>query len=140
MHKLEVNIINNIQDPLKRKYTLTHSDETGIRYLFINNKFTEEKFDVLMDQVVGEWNLVNNKFIFKASCPLSCEASKYSADERYKIFKSHITRALKAIICGDKPYILANDYLTESKIYVFYMYSTENYIVEDLGLVSEYLY
>ncbi|PKM50297.1 MAG: hypothetical protein CVV02_11735 [Firmicutes bacterium HGW-Firmicutes-7] len=139
MHKLEINIINNVQDALNRKYTLTHSDETGMRFLFIDSTYAEEEYDELNDQVTSEWCLVNNKIIFSVSCPIFCQASKYSMNERYEIFKRHMPRAIRAILFGDQEYILANNYLLESKIHVFYIYSLEYYRVEQLGLVGDFI-
>lgn len=87
MHKLTVNILEDVLDPLERKYTLTHSDETGMRFLFIGSEYAEDQFDELRDEVVGHWDKIDNDFVLKVFCPLYCAKSKYTSDERLQIFK-----------------------------------------------------
>lgn len=139
MHKLEVHIRKNPEDPLDRKYTLTHSDETGMRFLFIDEKFAEDQYCKHRDEVIAQWNIVNGAFIFKVECPLECKESKYSADERYDIYKRHIPRVLYAILGGDKDFIAGKDDLMNAKNHIFYYYRNEKYIFEEIGTVKEYL-
>jgi len=139
MHKLEVHIRKNPEDPLDRKYTLTHSDETGMRFLFIDDKFAEDQYCNHRDEVVAQWNMINGSYVFKVECPLECEKSKYSADERYNIYKRHMPRVLYAILGGDKEFISDRPELINSKNQVFYYYRNEKYIFEEMGIVKEYL-
>lgn len=137
MHKLQVNIINDMKNPLHRYYTLTHSDITGMRYLFIDNRFTEEEYDDLMDHVIAKWHLFASRCSLKVYCFLECPASKYSMYERYQIFKRHMPSAINAILIGDKSYICSKNYLLESKIDVYYIKENTIYLIENYGLVSD---
>lgn len=139
MKKLTVNIIKDVVDPLERKYTLTHSDETGMRFLFIGSEYAEEEYDELRDEVIAKWEKVNDEYILKFSCPLSCEKSKYSSDERLKIFKKHMPRVLEAVIKGDVKYIRSNSKLLEATNHIYYCYDEENKVFEKMGIVKEYI-
>lgn len=141
MQKLQVNVINDIQHPIKRKYTLTHSDETGMRYLYINDRFAEEEYDKLMDHVVAQWHYENHKYALRVYCFLECPVSKYNVSERCQIFKRHMSRAIKVILFGDQQYIMANTGLLQADIEVYYMLDAGRiYLEEECGLVAELLY
>jgi len=139
MHKLTVNIMEDIQDPLKRKYTLTHSDETGMRFLFIGSKYAEEEYDKLRDEVVAHWVKSDDDYLLNVFCPLNCSESKYSADERLAIFKRHMPRVLKAIIGGDLSYINSNQKLLGADNHIYYCYDDDNKIFETMGKVKDYI-
>lgn len=138
MHKLTVNIMEDVPDPLERRYTLTHSDETGMRFLFIGSKYAEEEYDELRDEVVGHWYKLDDNYILKLYCPLSCEKSKYSSDERRAIFKRHMPRVLKAIIGGDLDYINSIPGLLDAANHIYYCYDEDNKVLEKMGTVKEY--
>ena len=139
MHKLTVDIREDIQDPLGRKYTLTHSDETGMRFLFIGSQFAEDEYDELRDEVVGYWEKADNKYILNIVCPLKCEQSKYTPDERLNIFKRHMPRVLKAIIGGDLDYIKRTPSLLDADNHIYYSYDEDNKVFESMGIVKEYV-
>jgi len=139
MHKLQVSIRNDVENPFDRKYTLTHSDETGMRFLFIDKKYAEDQYCCHRDEVVADWNLVNDRYVFKVSCPLECEVSKYSADERLQIFRRHMERVLLAVLGGDKEFILKNSKLLDAKNHIYYYYRNERYIFEEMGRVRDYI-
>lgn len=139
MKKLTVNMIEDVVDPLKRKYTLTHSDETGMRFLFIGSEYAEEEYDELRDEVIAHWDKIDDKYYLKFYCPLSCKESKYSSDERLKIFKRHMPRVLKAVIGGDSNYIKSNPKLLDAANHIYYCYDDDNKVFEKMGLVKEYI-
>lgn len=139
MHKLEVSVRKNMQDPLDRKYTLTHSDETGMRFLFIDNDFAEDQYCCHRDEVIAQWNMVNGRYIFKVTCPLECQASRYSADERLEIYRKHMIRVLQAVLGGDKEYIQNNRELMKATNQIFYHYRDEKYVFEEMGRVEDYI-
>lgn len=139
MRKLTVNIREDILNPLERKYTLTHSDETGMRFLFIDSEYAEEEYDEIRDEVIARWYKKEDNYYFKVFCPLTCKESKYTADERLEIFKRHMPRALKAIIGGDSNYINSNKELLDATIHTYYCYDDENKVFEEKGKVKEYL-
>lgn len=139
MYKLTVNIMEDVLDPLVRKYTLTHSDKTGIKFLFVGSEYAEEEYDELRDEVVAYWDKTDDYYFLKVFCLLSCEASKYSADERLEIFKRHMTRVLKAVIGGDLDYINSNHGLLDAATHIYYCYDEDNKVFEKMGIVKEYI-
>ena len=88
--KLEITLIDPVTEngPVEgRKYTLTHSDETGMLFLDIGNVYNYSAIDQdLRDEVLGRWLLPDNAppmLIFYAY--VGCEDFE-SAAKRYKIF------------------------------------------------------
>lgn len=140
MHKLTVNIIDDVLYPLGRKYTLTHSDETGMRFLFIGSEYAEEEYDELRDEVTAYWDKIDDVFILKVFCLLSCEESKYTSNERLHIFKRHMPRILKAIIVGDLDYIKRTPGLLGADNHIYYCYDEYNKVFETMGTVNEYIF
>lgn len=137
--KLEVEFNSNInnRDCTDRKYTLTHSDETGQRYLFIGEKFAEDRYNKLKDEVLGQWGKAYTEFELHITCTLYSEHSSLTIEERYEKFKQHMPRAITAIINGDKKYIIENN-LLDYNVYVHFLSdivpSKEHY-----GKVSDYI-
>src|SRR5690554_1513593 len=97
------------QPVLNRKYTLTHSDKTGERFLYVGDRFREDRFCKVRDEVVGEWRLSNDIYSLWLICQLDCEASNYTSQERLEIFKGHIPRVAQIVNFGDADYIRNND-------------------------------
>jgi UDP-N-acetylglucosamine pyrophosphorylase len=119
-----------------RVYTLTHSDYTGQRILFIGNEIDKERLSKYRDEVEGRWVSKNSKYELNLTCNLYSEHSSLTIEERYEKFKSHIVRAITAIVNGDKEYIQKNN-CAECSINVRYI-SGSTKIVEYSGKVSDY--
>jgi len=120
-----------------RKYTLTHSDETGIRYLFIGDEFAEDQYCRLRDEVVGEWSRTSGKCQLRIMCTLYAQHSSYTEEQRYEIFKRHMPRAIIAIVGGDEEYIVEKN-LLDYDVYVYYLSDTIPKM-EHYGKVGEYI-
>ncbi|WMJ77090.1 MULTISPECIES: staygreen family protein [unclassified Sedimentibacter] len=120
-----------------RVYTLTHSDYTGQRILFIGNQIDKDRLSKCRDEVEGRWIKENCKFELQITCNLYSEHSLLTLQERYEKFKSHIVRAITAIVNGDKDYILKNN-CAESNVNVRYISDSKKF-VEYRGNVSDYL-
>ncbi len=124
---------NNMVD---RVYTLTHSDYTGQRILFIGNEIDKDRLSKYRDEVEGRWIKENCEFELQIICNLYSEHSSLTIQARYEKFKSHIARAITAIVNGDKEYILENN-CAESNVNVRYI-SDSTKVVEHRGKVSDY--
>lgn len=139
MKMLKVEFDTNINNVslADRKYTLTHSDETGLRYLFVGAGFRKERCNNLKDEVLGNWSEINDQRELHISCSLYSEYSSLTLEERYDKFKSHMPRAITAIIYGDLEYIITNRLLDKAVCVHFlsdYMPSHEYY-----GRVNDYI-
>ena len=120
--KLEVEFQSNIniKNLLDRKYTLTHCDTTGQRYLFIGESFDETRYNRLRDEVTGQWTKVDDDWELQIMCNLYSEYSSLTIKERYKKFKIHMPRAIIAIINGDMGYISKHNLLNYN-VYVYFL-------------------
>ena len=102
-----------------RKYTLTHSDETGMLFLDIGEVYNYSSINQdLRDEVLGRWISPENEppillfYVYVGDCDFE------ECANRYKIFKSHIEMAIMAVIYGDSVLFDNNPELVNSSIYV----------------------
>ena len=86
-----------------RKYTLTHSDETGMMFLDIGSQYNYSAINEDMrDEILGKWIMSDDNFyrlIFYAHVG---DYNFTNAYKRYMIFKSHLESALQAVFFGDR--------------------------------------
>ena len=141
--KLEVSFIDpvTLYNPINgRKYTLTHSDDTGVLFLTIGLEYDYDAINQdLRDEVLGNWKVYDNSYILF----FYVHVGDYEYDKalfRYNTFKSHLNDALKAIFYGDRE--LLNRYPNLSDTMVFIKFDSsipifDNY--EFYGYVKDYI-
>ena len=141
--KLEVRFIDpiNLYGPIKdRKYTLTHSDDTGMMFLTISNAYDYNAINYdLRDEILGVWKIYNNSYILFFYAYIG-NLNYLDALYRYNIFKSHINLALQAIIYGDRELLNKHPNLLNTPIYLKFNSSISvfnNY--EFYGFVKDYI-
>lgn len=121
-NKLEITFIypaTNIVPINNRKYTLTHSDHTGMLFLDIGIVYNLGGINQeLRDEVLGKLILIEDKlyclylYVFVGNYDFN------TCLRRYNIFKSHLPMSIEAIIYGDS-YIFDNYIdLNNTPIYV----------------------
>ena len=127
----------NIQN---RFYTLTHSDETGELFLFIDTKYREDKFSKHRDEVISCWKEIDNKYILEVYLCIDGEDNFGDIEKRDIIFREELPLALEAIVYGDRGIFLGNKSLIDSPIIVYFNSSDPKYNkIERWGKVSDYL-
>ena len=141
--KLETTFIEpiNLYGPIKnRKYTLTHSDNTGMMFLTIANEYDYNAINYdLRDEILGVWKTADNSyilFLYAFIGVLNYDNALY----RYNIFKSHMDSALQAIIYGDRELLNKYPELLNTPIYLKFDSSIpvfNNY--EFYGFVRDYV-
>lgn len=106
-------------NPIKgRKYTLTHSDDTGIMFLTIANEYNYSAINqVLRDELLGTWKIYNNRFKLFFYAYVG-DSDYFTCLTKYKAFKYHMNLALQAIIYGDKELIKKYPELINCPIYI----------------------
>ncbi|WP_273128005.1 staygreen family protein [Metabacillus sp. HB246100] len=125
-NKLTVTIIPPASSsfPVKgRKYTLTHSDETGDLFLDIGYVYNELKINSKMrDEVIAQWSLTSDSRWFLAGKAYvdGGEYSKEQARVRHTIFLREMDTALKGIVNGDLPFYLHYPFLLDAPIYLYF--------------------
>ena len=89
---------------IPRKYTLTHSDNTGALFLTIGTKIAWDQVNPDMrDEVIGEWQAKGSCLHFNIF--LYIDQGEYAiqtATKRNEIFRRELPLALTAIRYGDR--------------------------------------
>ena len=90
---------NNLLFP--RKYTLTHSDESGDLFLAIGKNYDLDQINYnIRDEVLGSWEK-NDKEYLLITLEIDNGEEIGNTVNRDKIFRQELTLALMAIIYGD---------------------------------------
>lgn len=121
-----------------RKYTLTHSDTTGIMFLDIGTEYNYSAInEELRDELFGRWVFYDDDNSYKLFFYAFVGGDNFStALKRYNIFKSHMNMAIQAIIYGDRYLFKEYPQLINTPIYVkfdsdfpqFNNYESYNYV------------
>ncbi len=103
-----------------RKYTLTHSDQTGELFLGVGNVYDYRAINYKMrDEVLADWVTVNGEYLLYGKVYISNgEYDKNMSRIRYMIFKKELDLALTAIIYGDRSFFGYHPWLLDAPIYV----------------------
>lgn len=96
--------ITEMQPVIPRRYTLTHSDETGNLFLTLGNEYAWDKVNIKMrDEVFGEWAINRGNLYFLVHVYIDQgEYDQNAAAKRTEIFRRELPLALTAIRYGDK--------------------------------------
>ncbi|WP_455542396.1 staygreen family protein [Intestinibacter sp.] len=124
-----------------RKYTLTHSDTTGMLFLDIGNEYNYSAINKeLRDEVLGRWIICEDIPYILLFYVHVGDGNFDESLNRYNIFKSHLDSALQAIIYGDSLLLDKYPELMHAPIYVKFdsiIPNFDNY--EDYGCVKDYM-
>ena len=126
---------------IPRKYTLTHSDESGELFLSIGSKYDLDQIDYNnRDEVLGSWEKDNEYYLL-----ITVEVDKgedlSNTIRRDKIFRQELPLALMAIIYGDNLLLENNKELYEAPIRVKFNSKINEYnMLEEWGKVNDYKY
>jgi len=113
---------------IPRRYTLTHSDETGELFLTIGVHYAWEKINPIRDEVLGEWKTLGNSFYFCVYLHVDQGQSNESvAAKRYETFKRELPLAITAIRYGDRALFHSFPFLDQAPIIVNFASSYPQY-------------
>lgn len=126
---------------LPRKYTLTHSDESGELFLSIGKNYDLDQINYnVRDEVLGSWEK-DDKVYLLITLEIDNGEEIGNTVNRDKIFRQELTLALMAIIYGDNLLFENNKELYEAPIRVKFNSKFSEYdILEDWGQVQDYKY
>ncbi|MDP4164043.1 MAG: staygreen family protein [Bacillota bacterium] len=121
--KLKVNLLApaTANRPFEgRKYTLTHSDQTGDLFLSIGTVYNWAVINPsFRDEVIAEWIPQMGEFTLYGKVYISGgEYDEAYARLRFLIFKKELELALKAIIYGDQTFFTFFPWLLDAPIYI----------------------
>lgn len=105
---------------IPRRYTLTHSDITAELFLTIGKGFAYDKINSMRDEVLGQWSVLNNRYVFYAYCYVDGASSKNASSIRYRIFQRELPLALEAIRFGDKSLFKVHPQLDLAPIWIYF--------------------
>ena len=142
--KLNVDYKGNVgtKEPIiPRKYTLTHSDETGELFLSIGNNYDLDQINYgVRDEVLGCWEK-NDKYYLFITLELDNGEDLTNTIKRDKIFREEIPLALMAIVYGDSIFLENNRELYEAPVRVKFNSKVSEYdTLEEWGKVKDYKY
>ena len=142
--KLNVDYKGNvgIKEPIiPRKYTLTHSDETGELFLSIGNNYDLDQINYgIRDEVLGCWGKDDKYYLF-ITLELDNGEDLTNTIKRDKIFREEIPLALMAIVYGDSIFLENNRELYEAPVRVKFNSKVSEYdTLEEWGRVKDYKY
>lgn len=127
--KLWINYqLRNLNQLNPRRYTLTHSDETGDLFLVIASDYAYDKLTPMRDEVLGEWTTKDGKnYFFYVYVRLDGEDGIKSTPRRNQIFIQELPTALKGIKYGDPFLFTAYPQFKSAPIYVHFQSADPNY-------------
>lgn len=141
--KLETTFVEPITlySPIKgRKYTLTHSDETGMLFLTIADEYNYSAINKdLRDEILGVWKTYDNSYKLFLYAYVG-DFDYFTSLNRYNTFKYHMSSAIQAIIYGDRELFKKYPKLANTPIYVKFDSSIpifDNY--EFYGYIKDYI-
>lgn len=85
-----------------RKYTITHSDNTGDLFVTIGREYAYDKVNqVIRDEVLISWHEENGHNYLFGSVFVDGDELERNAEMRYEIFNQEMPKANKAMIEAD---------------------------------------
>ncbi len=122
-----------------RKYTLTHSDETGELFVTIGTKYAEDKVGAMRDEVrLGLVNKDNDLHLF-GMVLISGEGIDRGAKKRTEIFLKEMPLALQAIRYADSKLYKRWPRLDKVPIRIWFKSNEEEYNkLYEFGTMSDY--
>lgn len=114
------NRLNRLYQLHPRRYTLTHSDQTGELFLVIGSEFAYEQLTTKRDEVVGEWLAHQSGHpYFYIYIRLDGIDGTASTEKRNEIFLRELPLALKAIKKGMNPFSILSPVSTSPYLCFF---------------------
>lgn len=126
-----------------RKYTLTHSDETGQLFLSVGYNYDLGAINLnKRDEVLAEWTSYRGHYLLQGKVYITGgEYNEQSAKVRFMIFQRELHLALTAIIYGDQNFYQSRPYLLDAPIYIqFQSILPQFHQVKYFGTPRLYLY
>ncbi|WP_017472944.1 staygreen family protein [Amphibacillus jilinensis] len=132
--------VGNISPINGRKYTLTHSDQTGYLFLTIGLTYDEDKITDLRDEVLAEWSVQDGVYMLCVKVYLGNGEFK-TVKRRDRIFRQKLPLALEAIFLGDRAFLMAHEQLYAAPIKICFESSNSSYHrCENWGTPMDYLF
>ncbi len=123
---------------IPRHYTITHSDETGELFVFIDDSYANDKINKTRDEVRLEWTYERRRPKLTGWVLVDNEKIKNSKI-RDMIFKREMSKALQALRHGDRFLFKKYPKLNNANVYIHFKSNDEKYNkTYDFGKIGNY--
>lgn len=141
--KLSVDFIGEVMPTgpmIPRRYTLTHSDQTGELFLTIGSIYAKDKITANRDEVIGEWLKTDDEYVFHVYLPIDGSGEFKNPAKRNEIFRRELPLALEAIRYGDSQFFRTHPELDDVNIIIYFMSTYCQYHrIENWGTFHDYV-
>ncbi len=123
-----------------RKYTLTHSDDTGELFLTVGNEFAWDKVNETRDEVFAQWiRCSEEQYVLEVYLYVYGPEVSGNPEIRNSIFRRELPLALEAMCYGDREFIMLHPHLVWAPVMVHFYSSLPQYSrVEPWGNFGAY--
>lgn len=119
-----------------RRYSLSHSDDTGDLFLTIGNQFYYNDNQTVLAELLK----VANGYYLQVYVYLDGNNGIADTVKRDKIFRRELTTAIQAIIYGDREFLIQNELLDSYVVIRFKSHYSKYNVEEQWGKVKKYLF
>lgn len=131
--------ISPISPVIGRKYTVTHSDETGELFVTIGRHYADDKIGPLRDEVLLAYENAETGMILLGEVLVEDEGITGSAEKRNEIFQMEMPIALQAIRIADQKLFQAKPELDEIPILIWFRSADPEYNkLYDFGTMKDF--
>ncbi len=132
--------IEDLEGLRPRRYTLTHSDDSGEIYLIIDSNYHYEKLTHNRDEVLAEFKTDDGlNYYFFVYIRVDGTDGIKSASKRNEIFKRELPLALSSIRYGDPYLFIVSPQIIQTPIYVYFQSDDPNFNrIEYYGTFIDY--
>ncbi len=114
-------IVSPYEPVQKRKYTITHSDETGELFVFIALKYAEDQVTGMHDEVRISWDKGRHGAVLVGYVIIDGEGVVGNADIRNTIFLKEMPTALQALRQADRFLFEKYPFLDNTPVYIHFI-------------------
>jgi len=143
LEKLHVDLQIDEDQQIPRRYTLTHSDNTGDLYLTVSTEYNMKQISglytrIMRDEILAEWLIINKDLSLHVYCHVGGGFVFGTSSIRESIFRREMPLVLEAIRSGDSRYFKKNTLLDNAPIIVHFQKSGKDFKIEKFGIPSDF--
>ncbi|MDO5293447.1 MAG: staygreen family protein [bacterium] len=134
---------NNVSpvNPVRgRKYTVTHSDDTGELFVTVGTEYADDMIGPLRDEVLLEYVVVDNKLQLRGTVLVDGENISGNSKMRNEIFLREMPTALQAVRYGDRRLFERFRELDNIPVYIWLKSENDEFNkLYDFGTMKDYI-
>ncbi len=124
---------------IDRKYTITHSDSTGDLFVFVGNKYADDKVNSMRDEVLLDWKQDDKGLYLMGKVLVDGEKNIGNPTIRNKIFLKEMPTALQALRQADRFLFINNPTLDNAPVFIQFVSKNPDFNkIYDFGTIGTY--